>query len=169
MAMGDGERPVDGRRAMRPRPMRGPGGFTLVEVLVAVVILAIGAAGLIQLLAQAQQQNDRRRGAEVARRIAENEVARARSAGPWNVPATAVSARVDPNGTPDPAGAYRVTVQRDVVCDGPSARPNDTGGAAAACAEGGRSRRSKNCAERSCATITSASSARANCFSAKSR
>jgi type II secretion system protein I len=119
---------------MKPRPAPGAAGFTLVEVLVAVVILAIAAAGLIQLLAQTQQQNDRRRGSEAARRIADNEVARARSAGPWNVPATPTTTRVDRNGTPDPAGAYRVTVQRDVVCDAPSARPNDTGDAVTACA-----------------------------------
>ena len=109
-------------------------GFTLVEVLVAMVVLAIGAAGLIQLFSQAQQQNDRRRSSEVARRIAENEVQRARAAGPWNVPAGGTWARVDQNGTPDPAGEYRVYVDRDLFCDPSAARVNDTGGPPPPCA-----------------------------------
>ena len=109
-------------------------GFTLVEVLVAVVVLAIGAAGLIQLFAQAQQQNDRRRSSEVARRLAENEVQRARSAGPWNVPAVGTPTRVDQNGTPDLAGEYRVYVDRDLLCDASSSRPNDAGGPPPPCA-----------------------------------
>jgi prepilin-type N-terminal cleavage/methylation domain-containing protein len=119
---------------MRRRTAGGRAGFTLVEVLIAVVVLAIAAAGLIQLLAQAQQQNDRRRGSEVARRIGENEVQRARAAGAWNVPVAGAPARVDADGTPDPNGEYRVTVGRDLVCDAPSARPNDTGGPAPPCA-----------------------------------
>jgi prepilin-type N-terminal cleavage/methylation domain-containing protein len=119
--------PVTGRARGRR------GGFTLVEVLVAVVVLAIGAAGLIQLLSLAQQQNDRRRSTEVARRLAENEVQRARGAGPWNVPADGTTARVDRNGTPDPNGPFRVRVHRDLVCDPASARPDDTGGGSPPC------------------------------------
>lgn len=122
------------RRAMKRHGALGARGFTLVEVLVAVVVLAIGAAGLIQLLAQAQQQNDRRRSSEVARRIAENEVQRARSAGPWNVPAVGARTRVDQNGTPDPGGEYRVYVDRDLSCDARSARLNDSGGPPPPCA-----------------------------------
>lgn len=118
---------MDSRRAVTGRRSRGARGFTLVEVLVAVVVLAIGAAGLIQLFAQAQQQNDRRRSSEVARRLAENEVQRARSAGPWNVPAVGTATRVDQNGTPDSIGEYRVYVDRDLLCDASSARPNDAG------------------------------------------
>lgn len=122
------------RRAMKRHGALGVRGFTLVEVLVAVVVLAIGATGLIQLLAQAQQQNDRRRSSEVARRIAENEVQRARSAGPWNVPAAGTRTRVDQNGTPDPVGEYRVYVDRDLFCDARSARLNDSGGLPPPCA-----------------------------------
>ncbi len=114
--------------------LRSRSGFTLVEVLVAIVLLAIAAAGLIQLLAQAQQQNDRRRSSEVARRLAENEVERARGAGPWNVPAVGTPTRVDPNGTPDPNGEYRVHVERDLACDSRSARLNDAGGPPPPCA-----------------------------------
>lgn len=134
MAVGTGERAVDARRQVTRRRVRGARGFTLVEVLVAVVVLSICAAGLIQLFAQAQQQNDRRRSSEVARRLAENEVQRARSAGPWNVPAVGTATRVDQNGTPDLAGEYRVYVDRDLLCDGRSSQPNDTGGPAPPCA-----------------------------------
>ena len=125
---------MDTRREVKRRRVRGARGFTLVEVLVAVVVLAIGAAGLLQLFAQAQQQNDRRRSSEVARRLAENEVQRARSAGPWNVPAVGTPTRVDQNGIPDLAGEYRVYVDRDLLCDSRSSRPNDAGGPPPPCA-----------------------------------
>jgi prepilin-type N-terminal cleavage/methylation domain-containing protein len=118
---------VEGGRPVSARAVRGRHGFTLVEVMVAVVVLAIGAAGLIQLLAQAQQQNDRRRSSEVTRRIAANEVERVRAAGPWNVPAAGTPERVDPNGTRDASGEYRVYVDRDLFCDARSSRLNDTG------------------------------------------
>lgn len=134
MAVGTGERAMDARRPVKRGGARGARGFTLVEVLVAVVVLSIGAAGLIQLFAQAQQQNDRRRSSEVARRLAENEVQGARSAGPWDVPAAGTWARVDQNGTPDPAGEYRVLVDRDLLCDASSSRPNDAGGPPPPCA-----------------------------------
>lgn len=109
-------------------PVRGTRGFTLVEVLVAVVVLAIGAAGLVQFIAQGQQRNARRRAAEDAVRIMDNEVQRVRSAGGWNVPAATVTTRVDRSGLPDPAGTYRVRVGRTVACDAEGARPNDSGG-----------------------------------------
>lgn len=125
---------MDGGGPVSARTLRSRSGFTLVEVLVAIVVLAIGAAGLIQLLAQAQQQNDRRRSSEVARRLAENEVQRARGAGPWNVPAVGTWARVDQNGTPDLAGEYRVYVDRDLFCDPSSSRVNDAGGPPPPCA-----------------------------------
>ena len=118
------------RPVMRPRSRCG---FTLVEVLVAVVVLAIGAAGLIQLLAQAQQQNHRRRGSEAARRIAENEVQRARSAGPWAVSGGGTTARVNQYGAPDPEGDFRVYVDRDLVCDSRADQPNDTGSVTPPC------------------------------------
>lgn len=125
---------MDARRPVKRRRVRGARGFTLVEVLVAVVVLAIAAAGLMQLFAQAQQQNDRRRSSEVARRLAANEVQRARSAGPWHVPAVGTPTRVDQNGTPDLAGEYRVYVDRDLLCDRPSWQPNDAGGPPPPCA-----------------------------------
>jgi prepilin-type N-terminal cleavage/methylation domain-containing protein len=134
MALGEGKRPVDAGGPVSTRAAGPRGGFTLVEVLVAVVVLAIGAAGLIQLLSQAQQQNDRRRSSEVARRIAENEVQRARGAGAWNVPAVGAPTRVDQNGTPDVDGEYRVYVDRDLFCDPSSTRLNDTGGPPPPCA-----------------------------------
>lgn len=118
--------------AVGARPAR-PAGFTLVEVLVAIVVLTIGAAGLIQLLAQGQQQNHRRRASEAARRIAENEVQRARSAGPWTIPDAGATARVNQYGGPDPAGDFRVFVDRDLVCDSRAARPDDSGAGAPAC------------------------------------
>lgn len=111
----------------------GRAGFTLVEVLIALVVLGIGAAGLIQLLGLAQQQNDRRRSSEVALRIAENEVQRARSAGAWNVPASGTATRVDQNGAADPAGEYRVLVDRDLYCDSRSERLDDSGAGASPC------------------------------------
>lgn len=113
---------------MMRTPVRGTPGFTLIEVLVAVVVLAIGAAGLVQLIAQGQQRNARRRAAEDALRIMDNEVQRVRSAGGWNVPAATVTTRVDQSGLPDPAGPYRVRVGRAVACDAAGTRPNDSGG-----------------------------------------
>lgn len=124
MAVGAGERGLDPVGAMRGRA-RSRAGFTLAEVLVALVVLGVGAAGLIQLLGQAQRQNSRRRASEAALRIAENEVQRVRSAGPWSVPAAGAAARVDGSGAPDPAGAYRVQVGRSLSCDAASARLDD--------------------------------------------
>lgn len=108
-------------------------GFTLVEILVAIVVLAIGATGLIQLLAQAQQQNHRRRASEAARRIAENEVQRARSSGSWAIPMGGTTARVNQYGGPDPNGEYRIFVDREMVCDSQADVPDDTGVGAPAC------------------------------------
>lgn len=114
--------------------LRSRRGFTLVEVLVAVVVLAIGAAGLIQLLAQGQQQNHRRRSSEAARRIAENEVQRARSAGAWAVDAGGTTARVNQYGAPDADGEFRVYVDRDLVCDSRAEQPDDSGSGPPPCA-----------------------------------
>jgi type II secretion system protein I len=111
---------------MRP-PLRGRGGFTLVEVMVALVVLAIGAAGVIQLMGQGQQQNGRRRMKEAALRIAANEIQRARSSGIWSIPAVAAPTRVDATGAPDAAGPYRVSVVRTTQCDPAAARPDDPG------------------------------------------
>jgi len=132
MALGGRGEPLDGGAAMKAG-LASRGGFTLVEVLVALVVLSIGAAGLIQLLGQAQQQNDRRRSSETALRIAENEVQRARGAGPWNVTAAGTMMRVDQNGAPAPNGEYRVYVDRDLACDSRSERLDDAGAAPEPC------------------------------------
>jgi len=113
---------------------RRPTGFTLVEVLVALVVLTIGAAGLIQLLAQAQQQHQRRRTSEEARRIAQNEVQLVRSAGAWSIPEEGSTRRVNPYGAPDPDGSFRVTVGGETECDPLAARPDDPGAGETACA-----------------------------------
>lgn len=108
-------------------------GFTLVEVIVSVVLLSIGAAGLIQFLNQVQQQNDRRRTSENALRIAWNEVERVLSAGAWNVPITGTVTRVDAAGTPASTGEFRVYVDRNLYCDALSDRINDSGAIAVPC------------------------------------
>jgi prepilin-type N-terminal cleavage/methylation domain-containing protein len=112
---------------------RSVGGFTLVEVLIAIVILSIAAVGTMNVIDRVLQQNDRRRSAEVARRIAANEVERARSAGAWNVPLTGSTVRVDYSGAPATGGEYRVYVDRNLFCDAPSDRPNDAGTAPPPC------------------------------------
>jgi prepilin-type N-terminal cleavage/methylation domain-containing protein len=102
-------------------------GFTLVEVLVALVVLTVGVAGLIQLLSQAQQQHQRRRASEEARRIAQNEVQRARSAGAWSIPQEGSTSRVNAYGAPDADGPFQVVVGHDVECDPHAGRPDDSG------------------------------------------
>jgi prepilin-type N-terminal cleavage/methylation domain-containing protein len=119
---------------MTPNRSARPPGFTLVEVMVALVVLAIGAAGIIQLLGQSQQQNTRRRASETSQRIADAEVEAARAGGVWNVPSPGTATRLADDGTPDPTGPYRVFVERQVLCDAASARPADDGVAASGCA-----------------------------------
>ena len=118
-----------GRKMNRSRitTSRRPLGFTLVEVLVSLVLLSIGAAGLIGFLNQVQQQNDRRRNAEIALRIGWNEVERVRGAGAWNVPSTGTLTRIDASGAPAPFGEFLVYVYRNVYCDPLSERTNDSG------------------------------------------
>jgi len=107
--------------------LRRRAGFTLVEVMVALVVLGIGAAGVMQLMAQGAQQNGRRRMKEAALRIAANEIQRARSSSIWSIPAVANATRVDETGSPDPTGPYRVSVVRTILCDPAATRPDDRG------------------------------------------
>lgn len=105
-------------------------GFTLVEVMVALVLLAVGAAGLIELLGEGQRLSAGRRSNEAASRIAETELRSTLVAGAASVPPAGTSELLSEDGTPDPSGPFRVLVQREVTCDPPSALPDDSGSGA---------------------------------------
>jgi prepilin-type N-terminal cleavage/methylation domain-containing protein len=64
-------RPVRSRSRPRSEGPRGDAGFTLVEVLVAVVVLTVGLVSLAQLLAVSVRMHQLSRNTEVATQLAE--------------------------------------------------------------------------------------------------
>lgn len=110
-------------------------GFTLVEVMVALVVLTIAGIGVMDLLARGQSQNHRRRSVEAALHIARNEVERVQAGDPRLVPTSAAWTHTDETGTPAAEGTFRVRVSRTTACDAVAAVIDDSGsGAAPPCA-----------------------------------
>ena len=117
---------------MKQRPPNNR-GFTFVEVLIALAVLAIAGIGLVGMLSTGGQQNFRRRAGVDALRLARNEAQRARSSATL-VPGTGSTYRMNADGTLNTSGPYRATVQAINWCDPTSAAPNDqTGAAVPAC------------------------------------
>lgn len=109
-------------------------GFTLVEVLVAVVILTIAGLGVVDLMTQGQGQQARRRASEAALQIARNEIERVQIAGAWNAPTSGtVWSAVDETGTPAAAGPFYVRVFRLTDCDPAAPAIDDSGAGGAPC------------------------------------
>lgn len=101
------------RRSAEPRAGRGPRGFTLVEILVALAILAVALAAGMRAVAQSADGATLLKQRTLALWIAQNRLAAAQLAAPWPAPGArdgeAVQAgarfvwRETVSGTPNPA------------------------------------------------------------------
>lgn len=104
--------------------IRNERGFTLVETMVALVVLAIGGWGVMSMLAEDGYGRAAREAHLAAERIARNEVERLEVAGAWSGPAAGASERVDERGVADPEGDYVVTIAAARTCNGGEWQPD---------------------------------------------
>lgn len=119
---------------MNAQPHRPDAGFTLFELLVAILLLALAVHPLLAgMAAETQAATDRQERLDAARLLS-NELASLAAADPAGVPPVR-SYRADASGRVDPAGAYAVTTTRTVRC-GVGPAPGD-GAAPLGCATGG--------------------------------
>jgi general secretion pathway protein I len=101
------------RRSVEPRALRSPRGFTLVEILVALAILAVALAAGMRAVAQSADSATSLKQRTLALWVAQNRLAAAQFASPWPAPGSrdgeAVQAgarfvwRETVSGTPNPA------------------------------------------------------------------
>lgn len=87
------------------------GGFTLIEVIIAILILAMCIGGLCQLFVNVQQLSDMSRSHYIAINIAKNKIERAKTLGYTDLYLLSeTDGIVNENGAPDdPDGFFRVT------------------------------------------------------------
>ncbi len=119
---------------MNAEPHRADAGFTLFELLVAILLLAVAVHPLLSgMAAETQAATDRQERLNAARLLS-NELASLATADPAGVPPVR-SYRADASGAVAAGGSYTVTTTRTVRC-GVGPAPGDAA-APLGCATGG--------------------------------
>lgn len=98
----------------QPAPRRAEGGFTLISVIVAIVILSTGLLALARAQAMLVKSQGTTANRSIALTIARDYMEVMRSRDPWTI-ASEAGATVDARGTPDVNGKYTRAVAVTVV------------------------------------------------------